>query len=117
MVSAVRLGQIAISVVEIPLAAGGAGIIARLRLRIHSELRQHPAANIIVMEVATEAEMRKLDFARAKDLARSTDRIILRMVEILVIGDVGSEFARKILGIDRRLLRPGVARQPGEVRE
>src|SRR5262249_50264184 len=39
VVSAIRLGRVAVGIVEIPLAASGAGIIARLRLRIHAELR------------------------------------------------------------------------------
>src|SRR5262245_729889 len=69
VVSAIGLSQVAVSIVEVPLAAGGAGVIARLRLRIHAKLRQHPAANILVVEVTAEAEMRKLDFARAKNLA------------------------------------------------
>src|SRR5262245_62930523 len=95
VVSAIRLSHISIGVVEIPLAAGGTGVIARLRLRIHPELRQQSAAHIFIVEVAADAEMRKLDFARAKDLARPTYGVILRMVEIMVVGDVGSEFARE----------------------
>src|SRR5262249_1089492 len=76
VVSAIGLSQVAVSIVEVPLAAGGAGVITRLRLRIHAKLRQQPAAHIVIMEVAADAELGEVHFARAKDLARPTDRVI-----------------------------------------
>src|SRR5262249_61710327 len=63
MLSAISLSHEAIGVVEIPLTAGRAGVIARLRLRIQAELRQHPAAYVVVMEVAADAEMCEVHFA------------------------------------------------------
>ena len=55
VISAIGFGKVAVGVGQIPLAAPGAGIIARSRLGVQPELRHHPRANVVVMEIAADA--------------------------------------------------------------
>src|SRR5437899_6807008 len=77
VIAAVGLGEIAVGVVEIPLTSRRAGIVARCRLRVHSELRHQPATDVLVVEVASDAKLRQLNLAGSKDLSRSRDRVVL----------------------------------------
>src|SRR3989442_9710586 len=70
-----------------------------------------------MVEVAADAEMRPLNSAGPKDLARPADRIVLGMVEIVDIVHVGPEIWRKEFCIHRRLFGAVIAVQPGEVCE
>ena len=69
VIAAVRLRQVAVCIVEIPLAAGGAGVVARRGLRIHAELRHQTGAHVVIMEIAADAKLRDVHFARAENLA------------------------------------------------
>ena len=117
VVAAVGLGDVAVGVVEVPLAARRAGVVARRRLRVHAELRHQPAAHVVVVEVAADAELRDLELARAEDLARARDRVVHRLVEGVGVVGVDAELAGEHLRVERRLLRARVAGQPGEVGE
>ena len=104
VIAAVRLGDVAVRVVEVPLAARRAGVVARRRRRVHAELGHQPAAHVVVVEVAADAELGDLDLAGA---AASVDPSIvwsLRMVEIADVVDVDPEFAGEILRVERRAL-------------
>src|SRR2546427_12419469 len=69
------------------------------------------------MKVATDAELRYLDFIGPENFARPTDRVVLGMVEIVDVIDVGPDFRGKELGIHRRFFGARVAGQPGEIGE
>src|SRR5437016_12918656 len=97
VIAAVGFGKVAIGIVQIPLAACGTGIIARRRLRVHPELSHDARLDIVVMEVAADAELRYLELVRAEDLARTADRVVLRMVEVLNVIDVNPDFRREEL--------------------
>src|SRR6266850_7925909 len=117
VVTAVRFGEITIGVVQIPLATRRAGIVARRGLRIQTKLRHQTRANIIIMKVATDAELRYLDFIGPENLARPADGVVFGMIEIVDVIDVGPDFRRKELGIQRRFFGSRVAGQPGKVCE
>src|SRR5437588_5331605 len=57
-----------------------------------------------------------MDFIRPKDLARSADRVIFRMVEIVDIVNVSANFRREEFRIER-CLGAGAAVQPTPVCE
>src|SRR2546422_7400325 len=42
-----------------PLATRGAGVIARRGLRVHANLSHQPGANIVIVKVAADAELRR----------------------------------------------------------
>ncbi len=69
MVATVRFRDIPISVIQIPLAARRAGIIAWCRLRVQAKLRHQPGADVIVMKVAADAELGYLDFIGPENFA------------------------------------------------
>src|ERR1700730_14146608 len=95
VVSTVSFRDVTVSIIEAPLAACDADVIARLGLRIHPELRHHPATNVVVMKVPAQAQLCELDFTRAKDLTGAADRVVLRMVETAGVVHVESDFRSK----------------------
>ena len=117
VVAAVCLGDVPIRGIEVPLAACDARVVSRRRLRVHAELRHDASKYVVVMQVSAEPELRQLELAGSKDLARSDDRVVLRFVEAVCEIRVDAKFAGKYLAVDRRQLRAWVAGQPGEVGE
>src|SRR6266850_6016552 len=117
MVATVRFGEITIGVVQIPLATRRAGIVARRGLRIQTKLRHQTRANIIIMKVATDAELRYLDFIGPENLARPADRVVFGMIEIVDVIDVGANFRSEEFRVHRRFFGSRVAGQPGKVGE
>ncbi len=115
VVAAVRFGDVAIRVVELPLAARRARVVARRRRRVHAELRHQAHLHVVVVEVAADAELRQLQLARSEDFARPADRVVLRMVEAVRERRVGAELAGEELGVHRRFLGARVAREPREI--
>src|SRR5260370_20531433 len=69
------------------------------------------------MKVATDAELRYLDFIGPETFARPANSIVFGMVEIVDVVHVGTDFRGKEFRIHRRLFRPRVAVQPGKVRK
>src|SRR6266853_2778244 len=69
------------------------------------------------MKVAADAELRYLDFIGPEDFARPADSIVFRMVEIVDVVHVGTDFRCEKFCIHRRLFRARVAVQPGKVRK
>src|SRR6185295_11141067 len=117
MVTAIRFADVPVSVVQLPLAASGTGIIPRSRLRIHAKLRHQPSANVVVVKIAADSDLRELDFVRSEDFARTADRMIARMIERVMISRIESDLSGEDLAVDPRFFCAGVAGQPGEVRE
>ena len=117
VVTAVSLGDIAVGISQVPLSTRIAGIVARRGLRIHPELRHQARTHVVIVKVSTNSKLRDANFVRAEDLARSADRIVFRMVEIVVIDNVSSNFGRKKLGIKSGFLRAWIAVQPRPVRK
>ena len=115
VVTAIGLGQVAIGGVEIPLALGGTGIIARRGCGIHAELSHEAGADVVVVEIAAEAELLQLDLVRAKYFARSADRVVYRSVEVVGIGNIGADLRREEFRIESCFFGARVAVQPGPV--
>ena len=79
VVAAVRLGDVAVRVVELPLTARRARVVARRRLRVHAELRHQAAVDVLVVEVAADAELGHLELAVSEHLARAGDGVVARV--------------------------------------
>jgi hypothetical protein len=77
VVAALCLGDVPIRGVEVPLAAQRTGVVSRRGEGVHTELRHQPAADIGVVEIAADAELRHLYFIGTENLARSADRMIV----------------------------------------
>src|SRR5262249_28627501 len=103
--------------VELPLAATGAGVVARRGLRVHSELSHQARLRTLVVEVAAEAELRELELPVTEDLARARDRVVLGRAEIVVVYRVDPQLADKDLARQRSIRSTGVARRPREIRK
>jgi len=67
------------------------------------------------MEIATNAKLRQLYFARAEDFTGAADRVISRMIEIVDVVGVNPEFAGEDFGIKGRLGGTRIPGQPGKV--
>src|SRR5579872_4320215 len=117
MVSAISFGNVAVRGIEIPLSAGGAGVVARCRRRVHSKLCHQPGAYVRIMEVTANSHLRELNFIGTKDLTRSAYGVVLWMVEIVDVVDIDSHFGGEGFGVQWRLLGARIAGQPGEVAE
>src|SRR5579863_6938240 len=95
VIAAVSLVDIAVSVREIPLSARIAGIVAGRRRRIQPDLAQHARANMVIVKISTNAQMRKANFVRTKYFARTADRIVLGTIEVVMVGHVRSNLGRE----------------------
>src|ERR1700686_74985 len=95
VISTVSFRDVTVSIVEVPLASRHADVIAWLSLRIHPDLRHHPAPNVVVMKVAAQAQLCELNLAGAKNLARTTDRVVLWMVEAAGVIHIEPDFRRE----------------------
>ena len=69
------------------------------------------------MEVAAHTQLGHLNFARPKNLARSADGVVFRVMEVVDVIDIGADFGRNELGIESRRFGPRGAVQPSPVRE
>src|SRR5258707_541026 len=98
VVAAVSLRYIPVRIVELPLTARRAGIVARRCLRVQTELGHQAGTHIVIVKVASYTELRQLHFAVPEDLARSADRVILRMVETVVVSHIGANLWSKEAG-------------------
>src|SRR6266436_1942787 len=115
VVAAVGLRNIAVRIVQLPLTARWAGVITRRRLRIHTKLRHQPGAHVVVVKIAAYTELRHLHFVVPEDLARSTNRVVFRMIETVVVIHVGPDlWGKKLRGI-RRVYGARIAVQPCEI--
>ncbi len=115
VVAAVGLGKIAICVVQVPLPAAHASVVARRGHRVLAELRHQPRVHVIDQQVATHAKLFQLDFLRAEHLARSADGVVRRMVEVEVVVGVDANLRGEVLRAQRAILGARVAVQPGPV--
>jgi len=117
VVPAVRLGDVAVRVVEVPLPSRGARVVARRRLRVHAELGHQPGLNVLVEKVSSKSDLRQLDFVRPEHLARPGDGVVLGVGKAVVVRRVHAELADEGTPRERAIRRAVVAWRPGEVRE
>ena len=89
VVAAVSFRKIAVGIVKIPLAARGAGVIARRGLGIQTELRHHPRSNIVIVKIAADAQLGHVHFIGSENLARTANRVVLGVSEVVDVVDVG----------------------------
>ena len=99
------------------MATGGAWIVARLGLGIHPELGHQPAANIVEVKVAANPKLSKLEFIVAKDFARSPNRIVFRVVEVIRVVDVEPDLRGEELRSVWSVFGARVTGKPCEVRK
>ena len=100
MVTAVRFREVAIGIVQIPLALRRTGVIAWRRRGIHAELRHEPGANVVVVKIAADAKLLQLDFVGAKQFARPAHRVVDWFVEVVGVGNIGTDFRGEELRIE-----------------
>ncbi len=117
VIATIGLRDIAICIRQVPLPSCGACIVARRGLRVEAKLRHQASAHVVVVEVAAYAKLGYLNLTRAKDLARSADRVVLRMAEIVRVVNVRAYLGCEEFGCVRSILCTGVAIEPGEVGE
>lgn len=117
MVAAVSFGDITIGIVEIPLAAGGASVVARSGLRVHSELGHKAGADVIEMKVAANSKLGELDFIGAENFAGAADGVVFRMMEIANVVSVYANFGSEEFRVEGKVFGAGVAVEPGEIGE
>src|ERR1700677_119270 len=101
VISAVRFRYVAVSVGKIPLTVSHAGVVSRSRDRIHTELGHEPRSHVVVMEISTDTQLLELHLTRSKEFARSTNRVIGRMIEVGYVVDVRAYFRRKKLRVPK----------------
>ena len=82
VVSAISFGEILVCTAKVPLATSSAAVIAGRRDGEHSTHGQDPAANVLPVEVAAEADLLHLDFVGAKDFSRTAKGIIFGVIEV-----------------------------------
>src|SRR3984957_6116289 len=95
VISTVGLVDIPVSIGQIPLPAGCAGVIARRCGCVQTYLAEPACANMAVMKVSTHTQMGKANFIRTKYFAGTANRIVDRVVEVVMVGNVGADFRRK----------------------
>ncbi len=115
VITAVSLPQIAIGSIEIPLALRRARIVARRGRGIHAKLGHETRADIVEMEITAHSQLFQLDFIRPEYLARSPNRIVDWLVEIVVVGNISANLRREELRIEGCVLVARVPVQPGPV--
>ena len=67
-------------------------VVPRCRRRIHAELGHQPGAHVIVVEVATHAELRQLHFLRTEKFTGPAYGVVCRMVEVVDVNSVSTDF-------------------------
>src|ERR1700683_3648416 len=92
VITTVRLRHIAIRIGDIPLPLGIAWIVAWRCFGIHAKLSHETGANVVEVEVASDAELLQLDFVGAKQLARSAYGVVDGFIEVVVVGNIGPNF-------------------------
>src|ERR1019366_8481359 len=92
VVPAVRLRNIFVRTADIPLADPGAGVIARRCDSKHAHHGQDSAANVLPVEVATDANLFYLDFTGPELFGRPAHRMVLRLIEIRNKVSIESDF-------------------------
>src|SRR5262249_4966373 len=110
VISAVRFGEVAIRVVEVPLTSSGARVVTRCSLRVHSELGHQPSHHILVEEIAAYPELGDLKLDVPEHLARARNRVVFGVAEAVVVDAVEPELSRERLGREERSLGGPVAR-------
>ena len=117
VVPGVGFREVAVGVARRPRPARHAGVIPRRHRRIHSELGHHPAADVLVIEVAADPQLLHLELVRAARIGRADQRVILWLRDVVDVIAVEDELTREVLGRQREFGLPAIAVQPGEVRE
>ncbi len=117
VVTAVGFGEIFVSAAQVPLAASDASVISRSRDSEHSTHGQDPAADVLIVEVAAEADLLQLNFVRAENLGRSTQRVILGVIEAADEVTVKTNFRSEEFGIPHRVFVASLAIEPSPVGE
>ena len=102
VISGIRLGEIPIGILQIPLAHRRTRVIARGGGREHAEHRQKARSHIVPVKVPAEAHLFDLKFSGAKLLGGTHDGVIVRMIETLHVVHVEANFGREELGVEDR---------------
>ena len=97
------------------MSARRAGVVARGGDRIQAELRHQARPNVVIVEVAADAELGYLNFVRSKDFAGTANGVVFRMIEVVNVVDVGADFGSEKRGIEGGRLGASVAIEPGPV--
>ncbi len=69
------------------------------------------------MKIAADAELRQVDLVCSEDFARAADGVVFRMVEIVDVVCVHSNFRREEFRVESKIFGAGVAVEPSEVGE
>ena len=117
VVAGVGLRHITIGVSKFPLPTGGAGIVARRRRGVKTDLAQNVGMQIVHMEVAADSKVRKCNFVGSKDVARSDDGMVLRMAEVVGVTNVRANLGSEIFGCVGSILGTGITVEPSEIGE
>src|SRR5262250_113629 len=117
MVAAVSFRDVAIGIVEIPLAARGTSIVARSSLRVKTELGHEASADVVEMEIAADAELCEMKFVRAENFAGAADGVVLGMMKIVDVIGVDANFRSEEFRVEGEVFGAGVAVEPGEIGE
>ncbi len=115
VIPAVGFGKIFVRATEIPLPASRARVVARGRDCKHSSQSQDPAANVLPVKVPAETDLLHLDFVRAEDLGRSSQCVILGMIEAAYEVSIESDFRGEEFGIPHRIFVARRAIQPSPI--
>src|SRR6185295_7396772 len=113
--AAIRLREVAVSVIEVPLTAGRARVVARRHRRIHAELRHEASARVPGVKVATDAKLLDLHLAGTPALRRPHQGVVRRSIEIEDVRRIHAELTGEILRVQYRRVLAAVAVQPSEV--
>ncbi len=115
VISAVRFAQIAEGIAQVELPPVGAAVVARDAGCARSQLHEEPAARVVPVKIAAEAEEAQVELAGAESGGRADDGVIDRMVEVIDPVHVGGELTGEVLGIEQRGFLPVGAVEPGEI--
>src|SRR5438270_6984512 len=72
---------------------------------------------MVIVKVSPDAQMREPNLIGAEHFARSADRVVLGMIEVIVVCDIHPNLWREELGIEGRFSCPRIPVQPGPVCE
>jgi hypothetical protein len=94
-----HLGQVPVSVRKVPLALAVTGVVARHGCRDGAELRQDAALHVTGVKVSTDVQSLDHKFAGSLAFGGFIQSVIYRVLIVLDVIGVHSEFTRKILPI------------------
>ena len=97
VVAAIGLGNVAIGVARSHWPRAGLASLRGVIVRVHAELGHEPAADVVVVEVAADAQLLDLHLVGAAGLAGAVESVVLGMVEVVDVVRVDTELAGEVL--------------------